>query len=1219
MEGLDLEVMVAIEHYSPNKEKKRPQLANPLLDHLLNHPHIESAGPLKELVLQLCSNPDDFSILLPSTRFLMTHIDRKSKRPYFDVCKDLDFVLSHIVRVNVAKEPRIRTHKEFTTFNNLKLNIRSDTISTLANYTPPKSVKIAGQEFIRGFADYIPIGTCFHIVHITECLYSGYQSIEAGTNLLLSENIIIPPNLNTNEAITWNRKECVPFDVLLAEAPLLSVTDDKFQTLFKEYNFKKCKSLEDLDNAFTAIMKRGSAMLNTLDSNTFNILLKKYTPDQLTESVYDYLEKNVYENFWKKFVKLSHNPEDERLEAAYEKLKWLSLTQVGLPEELSSNRKTSNDYLKKATAAIRQFKRLQASKNSSSKCKIITNTVEILSVNTTIDADTLIVLLIFVISFSRVVDLNKHISYVKKYAYSHSRIETGLLGYSISSIEVAMKYFHNKEQLDRLIGYSEKNEMLWTLLGAVKNTNVSEDERIFERVETLLAPLNIPNASFPSYHFIKSLSLVGESCLFYALRQKNPELMNVMLQYEHVFTLDDILEDVNIEGSNIMSLALELDHPCTQTLAGIILNAKTDEIETYVNQADFNGRTTGHFLYRCTDLILKLGPFVHWNRKDNLGNTPLMVYIRAYDHPKYVDMMKDTFMVVKDWYRNTNRKFSHRDHIDFKRNSLMHMIRDSCVLQMFLETFDELEMNCLNDTNQSPISLAVRYNRLDIVNVLLNDRRVRLDIVDHKMFMSPLDYVKLERWSEKVNREIAKMLESNFIVTEYGEDLKIACVRARFESEHGLCCYFRILQKNNDSGMVLVSFDSIVKIFKLLKKENPCVPFDFNKPELWLPKHSYVSMKGNISSSNKLRINFLINNLNLLIQSLFKNGTLENTESLQNFLFQFQSLDDLKAQTLDERQVLKHIFVKDFEHRKSIFTSQVDFERNIVREEDIISYEGFLNYTINDLDGYLKILRNLYRKCALADVFSKDLDSMKTSVPLVFKGVGRYKELCFEDSSSIFLDKLRLLYATAVDLFRNAHEMKSVKIKRWSKLVHDLKMIRSELEKVRKVHDLKEHNETVKRIKEREIIFSKIFVQIDVLTGESKDPKLIEMFRTDLLQTVYKEKYCNEPTAQPQGGALDELMNFSETGIGSWFSEKRKTLYIKKLLNGFLKYRIELVELFVDLRKSYEQLAVFVSKFYEFREDIFKDAFKYYSRGKIDELNRYLLAWELDLPNDNVH
>ncbi|TID30658.1 hypothetical protein CANINC_000814 [Pichia inconspicua] len=1212
MEDHGLDNLPSVKHFRTNSDGKHPHLSNPLLDHLFNHPNIETTGPLKELVLQLCANPNDFSILLPSTKFLTTHIDKKSNRPYTEVCKELNFVLSHIVRVNVMKEPRIRTHREFSTLNNFKVTIRSNRILTLPNYTPPIDVKITGQQFIRGFADYIPIGTCFHIVHITECIYNGYTSTDVGTNLLISENIPILPKLETSKVSNYSQKQSVAFEVLLAEFSLLSPINDKFKTLFEEYNFEMCKSLHDLDNDFTVMMRRGSGMLNSLDSNSLNILFNKYTSDQLTESVYDYLEKNVHRNFWKRFVQLSDNVEDKQLEITYSKLKWLSLTQVGLPDEILSDRSILNQYLKKSTAAIRLFKRLQTSQSSSAKCKIISGTVEILSRNTTMDADTLIALLIFVISFSRVKDLNNHILYAKKYAYSHSRIEAGLLGYSISSIEVAMKYLQNQEQLKRLIDCSEKNELLWTLLGDVKSTNFENNEAVFESIETLLGPLNFEGVYFPHHHFIRSISLVGESCLTYALKQKSYELIDVLLQYEHIFTLDDILEEINIEGSNMISLALELDHPSTHILADIVLNAMVNEIENYVNQADSDGRTTGHFLYRSSNLISKLGPFVQWNKKDNMGNTPLMVYVRAYDHPRYVSMMKDTFETVKDWYLKTNRKFNHREHIDFKRNSLMHMIRDATVLKMFLETFNELEMNHLNDSNQSPISLAVRYNRLDIVEVLLNDPRVCLSIVDPKMFMSPLDYVKLDRWDESVNREIAKMLEARFIITEYGEDFAIACVRARFEPDHGLCCYFRLLRENNHSDLVVVPFDSVVKILKLLKKENLSIPFDFSKPELWFPKHGYVSMKGNIDSSNKLRINSLINNLNLLIQSLFKNGTLENTNSLQNFLEKPHRTDGLKYQSLDEREVLKNIFVKDFEHKKSAFTSQMTFQRIFVREDDIVSYEGFLDYTIGDLEKYLKILRRLYRRGTLKDVLTKDYDSMKTSIPLLCERFPEYKELYVQDSSSIFLDKLRLLYATSVDLFKTAHDMKSVKIKRWHKLISDLEITGAELKRMIGVNNMEQQDEDTKS-ERREAIISQISTQIDLLTGKNRDPEQIEHFRNDLLTTVYKGKYGDQSPKDVEGISLEKLLDLGETGIGSWFTEKRKTVYIKKLLTGFLRHRIELVELFIDLRKSYEQLAVFVSRFYEFRGEVFKDALRSYSKGKVDELKRELLAWDLSL------
>lgn len=1225
MESLDREILIPIEPRSTSK--KAPQLANPLLNYIFNHQDIETSGPLKELVHQLCSNPNDYSILVPSTMFLASHVDRKSRRSYTEVCKDLEFVLSHIVRINVLKEPRIRTHKEFSLLSSKKVIINLDTVTSAINFKYPVSVKIIGQEFIRGFADYIPLGTCFHVVYITECLFRDYDFIGTDSNLLIYENSI---NLiESIDKIAATPADVVPFDMILHENSTLSVLEDQFQTLFKEYSSKKITNQNEINESFSVLIKSGSAMLNTLEFKMFNKLLEKYTPEQLTESVYDYLEKNIYELLWESYVKLYPNDEDKHLEIAYKEMKWLSITQIGLPDEIILDRKAVNEYLKKATAAIRHLKKFQISYNSSSKCKIIVKTVEILSANSTIDADTLIILLIFVISFSRVSNLSNHINYVKNYSYSHNRIENGLLGYALSSFEVAIKYFQNQEQLDRLAKNSSENELLWTLIGAVADSNSSDankkdDESIFREIEQLLEPLNRPFTCFMPYHYVRSISLTGESCLLFALKQQNGELMNVLLQFEHVFTLDDILEDRNTEGSNILALALDMEHPCAATVAGIILNANSEEIKQYVNQSNCDGRTVGHFLHRAYHLIPKIGPFVEWNKRDKFGNTPLMIYIRSYDHPDYVNMMDETFKIVKVWYESSNRKFSHRDHTDTKRNTPMHMIRNEKVLEMFMNTFEELEMNYLNDMNQSAVSLAVRYNRLENIKALIHDPRVCLSIVDPRMHLSSLDYVKLERWGECVNREIAKLLEVQFIVTEYGENLDIACVRARFEPEHGLCCYFRVVNQKRESDIVLVPFDAIVKIFKLLKKENPSIPFDFNKPDIWFPKHGYVGMRGNINSSNKMRINTLINNLNLLIQSLYKNGTLEYTDSLQNYLLKPQKVDVLEVQTLDERNILKNIYIKDFEYKKNIFTDPKKFQHLIITTDDIISYEGFLNYTMVELESYLKIYEPLYRKFALNDVEAKELDKLRTDIPLIVDDSLKFRECRVEDSSDIFLDKLRLLYGTVNDLIQNVQDMKTIKMKRWKKLVSDLKMIRSELDRI--AGSGVEGSATpspysgptdTRRIIEtnRKELLSKVFEQIDVLTSDSENATNTELFRKDILKTIYKDKYATNNKVQDELKikAVEDLIDFKDTGIGSWFTEKRRVTYIKKLLNGFLKHRIELIELCVDLRRCYERLAVFVSTFYEFRVDVFKDAFKYYSKGKIDELKREVMAWELSL------
>lgn len=1225
------------------REKKTcAKLSNPFLNYLFNHQDFKNSGPLKEVMNRICENPGDYAILVPSTMFLMLHVDKTTGRPYSEVCQDLEFVLTHIVRLNVEKEPRIRTHKEFTTLSNKTMLIKDDTINSLSGFKFPVNVKILKQNLLRGFIDYIPLGQCFHLVYISGSMMSNYRAMGPTENLMLSSH---SNNVNVKKAELGRRKsqpkKVKPFELIIGEYPGLLDIAEKFRTLFNEYTFKKCRSSAELENSFVTIMKRGSAMFNTLDRETFTAMLKYYSEDELRESVYIYLEMNVYDRFWARFVKLTPNDEDKRLLVAYDKLKWLGITQIGLPESITENIDTLLLYIKRAVAAVREFKLLNFSNSSSLKCSIICKTVDILSANSFIDADTLITLLIFVICISKVNDLNSHLAYIKKYSYSEINTETGMLGYALSSLEVAMKYFHEDAQLQRLVSKSLRNEVLWRLIGAVSSdhsnaSNKIDDEKIFIQLEQLLTPLNDPNLIISQDNFVRSRTLAGESCLMFALKQNNEELMNVLLQFEYIFTLDDILEDKNIEGSNLLAVALDLEHPYATVLAQMVLQATVPEIEAFINQPDRNGRTVGHLLYNSYLLISDFGMYMDWTKRDNFGNTPLMVNVRCYDHPKYDEMMSITLPTVSQWYIKKNKLFSHREHLDNKGNTLMHMMRDSKTLGLFLDTFKGLEMNYINDANQSAVSLAVRYNRIENIKILLKDPRVCLSVVDPVMYMSALDYVKLERWGECVNREIAKLLEVQFIVTEYGESLDIACVRARFEPEHGLCCYFRVVNKEGNSDIILVPFSSIVKVFKLLKKENPCIPFDFNKPDIWFPRHSYVTMKGNISSSNKMKINSLINNLNLLVQALYKNGTLDHTETLQNYLLVPQEPGKLEVKPLNDRNVVKNIYAKTFSYKKNIMFDKLKFNRMILKSEDIYAYEAFLEYTVNELNNYSELYHKFYKTFTLSDIEAKDLDILRTDMPWIIDECLKRRECRVEDSSDIFLDKIRLLYASVNELIKVSNEMKVGKLRRWKKLVGDLKTVRIELDRIAgsgvdgsvspsPYNGPVDPTDSIKN--SRKDILSKVFKQIDVLTSESSDRSHVEELRKDIIRVVFRGTYTENKDVnleEPSGGldftteaeidkSLEELIDLDGNGIGSWFSEKRRISYVRRLLETFLKYRLELVELDIELRKNYENLAMFMSQFYQFRIDLFKNAFRYYAKGKMGELKREVKSWELDL------
>lgn len=1212
--------------------------SNPFLANLFNHQDITKLGPLRQVLHQLCHNSDDYAILVPPTFYLTFHRDSNTGKSYVEMCKDIDFILSHVIRINVFKDKRIRSHNEYTTLNNKVLTIKNDEISTLRNFKCPVSVKILNQEFIRGFATYIPIGTCFHVIYISQTLYKRAESITPEKSLLFEPNLsglvkTRQTKLGGNKLYSREAFKVVPFKTLLQEYPSLLKISKMFDALFAENLFKACKTSKALDESFNIVMKRGSAMMNTLEPNVLRNIMSKYSEDNLKESIYEYLEMNIYEKFWARFVKLNGCVDDDSLTLAYNKLKWLSITQVGLPDPIVHNQDNLLGYIERVILAINEFKLLSFATTSSKKHKILVKTIDHLSQGSFIDADLLITLVIFVICLSKVPNLNNQMNYIKKYTYCDSKLENGALGYVLSTFDVSLKFFHNAENMNSLVRKSLQTEVLWKLVGSVSSDHAynaikDDNELTFQQIESLLMPYNKSDCAISTDCFVKSRTLSGDSCLMASLKRLNAELMRVMLQFDYIFTLDDILEDRNLDGTNLLAAALELKHPSSECIAQIILQASPEEITEYINRKNQKGRTIGHYIYNSHNLIIELGKYIDWTIKDKSGNTPLTSCLRSYDHTHYVDLVKVLLPTVKKWYIDQRKPFNHRDHLDNKRNSLLHVIRDAATLQLFLHMFDGLETNCLNEANQSAVSLSIRYNRIGSLKVLLAEPSICLSIVDPQMYMSSLDYVKLERWGEPLNREIAKILEMKFVQTEYGQDLKIACVRARFDSDQGLCCYFRVVYNDSKSDIIYVPFSSVTKAFKLMKKENLSIPFDFNAPDIWFPRHGYVGMKGNICSSNKMRINTLVNNINLLIQALYQNGTMAYTQTLQNYLFADQPEGKLEINILNERNVLKLIYSKSTGLRKNTLNEVSSFKRMLVTAEDILTYEAFTTYTASELEAFLKIYGDFYRFFTLSDVESKDLDKLKTEIPWIVEKNLKWRESRVEDSSDIFLDKMRLLYASTEALIKTSNDLKLNKIRRWKKIVADFRNLRSELDRVcgsgvegflgpAVVND----NETPAELKRnnRKEVLSKVFKQIDILTGNSESYHDIEQLIEDLSHAILNDRSNFKPdetsgsTKNGNGVLLESLIYSVNEGVNVWFSDKRRTAYVKKLLDSFLGYRLELLDLNIELKRTYESLAIFMSKFYDFRAASFKFAFKDYTRGKIGELKRELQGWNLGL------
>lgn len=215
----------------------------------------------------------------------------------------------------------------------------------------------------------------------------------------------------------------------------------------------------------------------------------------------------------------------------------------------------------------------------------------------------------------------------------------------------------------------------------------------------------------------------GESLLMIAIQQRKPVLLQYLLSTPF-FDAEFILDDINSEGATLLSAAVQTqDMPCVEIILAELLRLPDETLKEYLEITDVFGRTAAHYLFSAPDLINRLGSLLPWRLKDKKGQTPLFALCRSYDHQRYREMVG---MAIKQAQlaQQDNAKLHLDEHVDLKGNSLLHIAGDPGVVRMLLRC--DSDVNAVNDKGFTPLMVASKYGRIEMVRTLFGDARVDL-------------------------------------------------------------------------------------------------------------------------------------------------------------------------------------------------------------------------------------------------------------------------------------------------------------------------------------------------------------------------------------------------------------------------------------------------------------------------------------------------------------
>lgn len=218
----------------------------------------------------------------------------------------------------------------------------------------------------------------------------------------------------------------------------------------------------------------------------------------------------------------------------------------------------------------------------------------------------------------------------------------------------------------------------------------------------------------------------GESVLMMAVQNERPETLTYLLDLKSYYTPAVVLSDSNNEGTTLLSAAVQLGH---ELLTNILLQFMVDEptiteehMRAYFAKQDVWGRSVAHYLFHAPYLIVDYGRMMPWTQKDKNGQTPLFAICRSYDHTLYHTMVQQALEIAKDC-QGDGQPLHLDDHIDGKGNTLLHIVNDPHLCLRILQKCDA-DVNAINDRKFTPLMVASKYGRFDVVRAFFGDARV---------------------------------------------------------------------------------------------------------------------------------------------------------------------------------------------------------------------------------------------------------------------------------------------------------------------------------------------------------------------------------------------------------------------------------------------------------------------------------------------------------------
>lgn len=382
----------------------------------------------------------------------------------------------------------------------------------------------------------------------------------------------------------------------------------------------------------------------------------------------------------------------------------------------------------------------------------------------------------------------------------------------------------------------------------------------------------------------------GDSILMMAVESRQPVVLEYFLSLEHFFPIKGILEDSNNEGTTLLSAAIQTAHP---ELIDIILRRVVKMrdgrmILEYFSKADSRGRTMAHYLFNAPHLIRRFGDVLPWRQKDNNGQTPLLALCRSYDHPNYLDMVNEALRFATQ--SQSDHLPLHLDyHVDSKGNTLLHAVNDPQLALTLLRHCDS-DPNAANDKRFTPLMVASKYGRIDMVRAFFSDLRVDLSAREYRGMTA----VELAKDDEMRNRIDDMVLVSNI---PSADGRVTAVVRSFFVEDSSIRLIIKSAIRNNNGTIGVTTCRR-----SLIDFENLAKWLSLEHPASWIPSIFNFRSPFQIPSKPSRAV---LQDIQVRLDGFLKVMLAHSTFSTHELLWEFVLFPEIQPEMMAERSKKK--------------------------------------------------------------------------------------------------------------------------------------------------------------------------------------------------------------------------------------------------------------------------------------------------------------------------